>query len=404
MATPQSRSVGPTVCAVEDRLLTQPWRLLRTRWPWTCLTYLACEVTAGWVTLVLVPTIVLLPGWARAWGATERRLVVLAGQPATPTPARTAASSRGEATYLLVTVLVAFLGTLATSVAVWLLLVTLLAPLWAQVTQVRLGPVVVDSTGEFIAAVVLGMGLLAVLLWVVTATAAALARLSGIVLGPDAAQLQRSVDAMADRARRSEDTLALERRALERRLHDGAQLHLSSAAASLGLLHLDICDLPEAHRQPLLQSLGQVRDQLEAAGDAIRSVAHGLVPTALVDEGLCGAIHALVDDLPLDVQMDCELPRLHASVEAGAYLIVSEAITNVLKHAGARHLTIEAGKDPDEIHIRITDDGQGGADPTGGGIIGMTTRARSLGGELHVTSPVGGSTTVSLVLPGTMVA
>lgn len=389
---------------MDPRLLARPWQLLRTRWPWTCAAYLACEVVAGWVTILAMATVVLLPAWARVWGANERRLVTLAGNQRIVTPTRRAGTAWREAAYLLVTVLVAFVGTIAAAAVATVLVMTLFAPWWTRVATVDLAGVRIDTPAEYAGAVALGVLVLAVALWAATAVAVGLSRLAGIVLGPDAAELQRTVDVLAERAVRVQDDLALERRELERRLHDGAQVHLSAAAARLGLLELDLADLPERDREPLLETLESVREQLDATGDAIRQVVHGLVPLALVEQGLGGAIAALTADLPLKTQVCCRVPRLVASAEASAYLIITEAVTNVLKHAEARRLTIEGEAIDDEIVFRIVDDGRGGVDLAGGGVLGMQARARSLGGRLSVASPVGGPTTVALCLPGRLVA
>ena len=102
-------------------------------------------------------------------------------------------------------------------------------------------------------------------------------------------------------------------------------------------------------------------------------------------------------DLPVQVEVLGE--RLPADIEASAYFIVAEALTNVVKHAGAERATVVARVDGDVLQVVVSDDGAGGADPDGHGLLGLGDRAAALGGRLWVDSPPGGGTVVTAQLP-----
>ena len=287
-------------------LLTKPGRLLLTRWPWTSLAYLLAQTVAGWLTVIVSPTVVLLPVWALAWCRVERRLVMLAGQPRIAPAGRTTVTWR-ELVQVFGTAVTAMLATLCGSGAWAVLAVTLFAPLTVALTgPIRLPGLVLASPPQQALAVLVGLAVLALLLWVATVVANALARLAGVLLGPDPEHLQRQVTSLSQATVRTQDQIALERRALERQLHDGAQLHLSAAGLRLGSLELELQHLPPETRAPLLAVLDEIREQLDLGMDALRAVAQGLVPRRLTDQGLGPALRALTADLPLATTIDCD--------------------------------------------------------------------------------------------------
>ena len=373
-----------------------------TAWPWKALAYLGLHILTGWIAWLAAATLILIPAWAHTSARVHRRALPLTGTARIEQPADLTAALPRDIAHLLLTALVALLGTILTACTIGLLLPTLFAPLWLRAGgHITLPWVHVDTSLEQGIAVLIGLALAAALLWVTTLAATGLSHLSTIVLSPSPAQLQRRLTAMTHTALAAQDALALERRELERQLHDGAQLHISVAATRLGLLELDLLDLPPQTRGPLTERLTAVRDQLDAAQDSIRAAAHGLIPRVLTDQGLCAALRAVTAELPLTIDVDCNLPRLPAAAEAGIYLILTEAITNTLKHAHATNLVITAHPTPDRgALITLTDDGDGGIDPDGSGILNMTARATSLGGHLDITSPRGGPSTLTLHLPG----
>ena len=148
------------------------------------------------------------------------------------------------------------------------------------------------------------------------------------------------------------------------------------------------------------QLLGVAAEELDAGLEELRELARGLHPGALTDYGLEGALRALGTRLPLPVEFDVTDQRLGSHVEATAYFIVSEALTNVVKHAEATSATVSIGCAGDIVRVEVRDDGVGGADTSAGsGLIGLRDRAEAAGGTLIVVSPAGRGTVVTASLP-----
>jgi PAS domain S-box-containing protein len=189
------------------------------------------------------------------------------------------------------------------------------------------------------------------------------------------------------------------RRRLERNLHDGAQQRLVALAVQLRLIREAIdSDLPAA-RGLLDSAITELRDALEE----LRELARGIHPAMLTTYGLERAVAALAARSPVPVQI-AAMPeeRLPPPVEAAAYYILAEAITNVAKYAAASHITLTVDQVNDCTRVEVTDDGVGGADPAAGsGLKGIADRVEALNGHLQVTSPDGGGTTVRAEIPGT---
>jgi signal transduction histidine kinase len=188
-----------------------------------------------------------------------------------------------------------------------------------------------------------------------------------------------------------------ERRRLERNLHDGAQQRLVSLALQLrlveGLLERD----PGAARE----LVGAARGELDQAMRELRELARGLHPAVLTDRGLAAALHSLTVSaaLPVTVHGASE-ERLDEAVEAGAYFVVAESITNAVKHAGASGIEVHVERRADALRLEIADDGRGGADPArGSGLRGLADRVEALGGRFAVADRPLGGTIVSVELP-----
>jgi PAS domain S-box-containing protein len=183
-----------------------------------------------------------------------------------------------------------------------------------------------------------------------------------------------------------------QRRRLERNLHDGAQQRLVAVALGLRVaqrqLETDVQAVPD-----LLATAGR---ELDLALGELRELARGLHPAALADHGLARALEGLASRLPLDVDIDVLEERLPEHVEATAFYIVSESLTNVVRHAGASSARVCVTRDAEALRLEIADDGRGGADPSSGsGILGLRDRAEAAGGTLHVVSPPGQGTVVT---------
>ncbi|MGI8411118.1 MAG: sensor histidine kinase [Solirubrobacteraceae bacterium] len=186
------------------------------------------------------------------------------------------------------------------------------------------------------------------------------------------------------------------RRKLERDLHDGAQQQLVALAIELRLLRGRVGANPEAS-----EMIDRIDEKLSAALADLRELARGIHPAILSDRGLEPALSALAERAPLDVTCECELPvRPPAPVEAAAYFVIAEALTNVLKYAHASLATIRARQEGGDIVVECQDDGVGGADERGGsGLLGLGDRVGALDGTFSVISPPGAGTRVRARIP-----
>jgi signal transduction histidine kinase len=197
-----------------------------------------------------------------------------------------------------------------------------------------------------------------------------------------------------------------ERRRIERDLHDGAQQRLVSLAMNLGMARANLADAPE----PARQAIEQAHDEATQALAELRELVRGLHPAVLSDRGLDAALSGLAARAPLPVRLRVDLARrCSPSVEAVAYFVVSEALTNVAKHAQAQRAEVTAERAGERLRIVVSDDGRGGAaiDPHEGagadghrsGLRGLAQRVAAVDGTLTVHSPTGGPTTITVELP-----
>jgi PAS domain S-box-containing protein len=188
-----------------------------------------------------------------------------------------------------------------------------------------------------------------------------------------------------------------ERRRLERNLHDGAQQRLVALALQLRLIRTSVERDPAAASRELESASVELREALEE----LRELARGIHPAVLTDRGLEPAVSALADRSPVPVEV-VAVPheRLPAPVEAAAYYIIAEAITNVAKYAHASHVAIAVRHAADSTLVEVSDDGVGGANPAdGSGLRGIADRIEALDGRLHVTSPLGHGTRIRAEIP-----
>ncbi|MEV4621640.1 ATP-binding protein [Asanoa sp. NPDC049573] len=182
-----------------------------------------------------------------------------------------------------------------------------------------------------------------------------------------------------------------ERRRIERDLHDGVQQRL----VALGLLLGQARRSSDRDRSDDLvrQAHGEAREILAA----LRDVAWRAYPADLDSLGLAEALSRVAERS--GVSLKCAVDRLPPGVETAAYFVVSEAVTNAVKHAPGSRVTVAIDATDEEVRVTVTDDGPGGADPAGGGLSGLSRRAAALDGRLTVDSPPGGPTTILAVLP-----
>jgi signal transduction histidine kinase len=185
------------------------------------------------------------------------------------------------------------------------------------------------------------------------------------------------------------------RRRIERDLHDGAQQQLVALAIELRLLRRRMPDDETAEAiEDLSRRLGEALEEL-------RELARGIHPAVLTDRGLGPALAALTDRVPIEVDLDIDAEgRLPAAIEAAAYFLVAEGLTNVVKYAGAQRAEVSVRHEDGELIVTVADDGRGGADPeAGSGLRGLQDRLAAVDGTLVVDSPPGGGTELQGRLP-----
>lgn len=189
----------------------------------------------------------------------------------------------------------------------------------------------------------------------------------------------------------------VERRRLERNLHDGAQQRLVTLAVSLRVAMTKLDADPAAARA----ALEEAGDELALALDELRELARGLHPAILSERGLRAAVETLAVRAPVPAEIE-HIPdeRLPEPVEAAAYYLVAEALTNVAKYAQASSVRIRVDARDGIVVVEVSDDGVGGADPDGGtGLRGLADRVEALGGSLEIASRAGAGTSLRAEIP-----
>jgi signal transduction histidine kinase len=183
-----------------------------------------------------------------------------------------------------------------------------------------------------------------------------------------------------------------ERRRVERDLHDGAQQRLVALA-----MRLQTARKTTPGAEALLD---EATAELQTAVAEVRGLARGLHPTILTELGLAAAVDALAERTPIPVSVDIPETRFPEAVEATAYYVVAEAITNMTRYAEARTARVTATVEDDHLVTVVQDDGRGGADATrGSGLRGLADRVAAVRGRLEVLSPIGVGTTIRVELP-----
>ena len=208
--------------------------------------------------------------------------------------------------------------------------------------------------------------------------------------------LRSRVDDLRDARQRILAAADAERRRIERDLHDGAQQRLVSLSVTLNLARKQA--EPGSRTAELLD--GAV-EELTAGLAELRELARGIHPAVLTERGLDPALQSLAARAPLPVSVSAAVPEgLEPAVEAAAYFVVMEALTNVAKYASATAAAVTVEQVDGHVLIGVQDDGIGGADPgAGSGLAGLADRVAALGGRLSVESPPGGGTVVRADLP-----
>jgi PAS domain S-box-containing protein len=186
------------------------------------------------------------------------------------------------------------------------------------------------------------------------------------------------------------------RRGLERNLHDGAQQRLVALSVALRLIESKLRPSPD-EAQALLEG---AREELAHALEELRELARGIHPAVLTDRGLGPALEALATRAPIPVRVEAPSERLAPAVEAAAYYVVAESLTNVAKYGQAGTAQVAVATVDGTLKVTVSDDGVGGADPDrGSGLRGLADRVDALEGRLTVDSPPGKGTTITAEIP-----
>jgi signal transduction histidine kinase len=407
-------------------------RFLISSWPWRSYAYLLSSVPIGLLTIlilfavaalsvVLSPLLVgiamlaafplfgVLIGGIERWRA---RLMIPGGVPS-PHAAippgytlrarfgfrrRERASLRGLGYGLLLGVLVWPLSAAIAGISGTVLGITLLAPLIAPRGDMGMGPWTLDSARDgWIFLIAFGPPWYIVSSYLLGVLAGTEAELAKGLLGPREEELRRNVAQLRRSRLDLVDAFETERARIERHLHDGVQQRLVGLTMTLGLAELD---LPDGEGRRLVV---KAHGEAEAALADLREAVRGIHPRVLVDHGLEAAVREIADRSPLPVSVRMALPqRFPTPIEAAAYFVVSEALSNVAKHAQATNCQVESWVANDRLVVTITDDGVGGATlegTSGTGLTGLVTRLDALGGTLDLSSPPGGPTRLRMECP-----
>jgi signal transduction histidine kinase len=214
------------------------------------------------------------------------------------------------------------------------------------------------------------------------------------LVGTAIANMQARADLAASRARIVAAGDA-ERRRVVRDLHDGAQQRLVHTVITLKFARQAL----ENGRDDAGELVTAALEHAEAGTEELRELAHGILPAVLTSGGLRAGVEALASRMPLPVDVGVTVERLPSQVEATAYFVVAEALTNVAKHASAGRAEVVARVENGTLCVDVRDDGVGGVRPDGSGIVGLGDRLAVLDGRLRVESPAGGGTRISAAIP-----
>ncbi|TDD08418.1 sensor histidine kinase [Nonomuraea deserti] len=210
------------------------------------------------------------------------------------------------------------------------------------------------------------------------------------MLGPDRTEaLERRIAELAESRAGIVAAVDSERRRIERDLHDGLQQRLVALSMLIGRSKRGRTELLEQAHQEAQEALAELRE-----------VAWRVYPSGLDSLGLGEALAGVAERSNVPVKVACELRRRPPmAVETAAYFVVSEAVTNAAKHAAATLIRVEVHEEDARVVVRVRDDGRGGASLAGGGLSGLARRVAALDGTFELTSPPGGPTSITAVLP-----
>jgi signal transduction histidine kinase len=402
-----------------EALTMRPTQFLCSAWPWRSLLYLIGGALLGFATIlavvgllaagiVLSVVVVGIAGYLAtvlagvAVGRLERWRMRLVDDDALPDPHRPAPRAglrawvtlrlREQATWrelgytMLSALMLCWMDAVVVAAALWLPLTLLLGPFYID-----------DSPLSFTVPTALaGIPLAIIMAYPVTAWAGARAAMARAILAPriEGADL-KLVEVTRSRARLV-DAFELERRRIERDLHDGAQQRLVALTMQLGMARLELPAGSTAGEQ-----VANAHELAKQALTELRELIRGVHPKVLTDRGLEAAVIEVAGTAPIPVDVNLHLPgRLPAAAEVTAYFVVVEALTNVAKHGEAQRAAITAEVTGGRLALEVRDDGRGGADPArGSGLVGLADRVAAVDGSVAVSSPPGGPTILRVEIP-----
>jgi signal transduction histidine kinase len=222
--------------------------------------------------------------------------------------------------------------------------------------------------------------------------------MASALLSPNANDaLRAQVSQLTETRARVVDAADAERRRIERDLHDGAQQQLVSLAMNLGRAKAKLDTDPEGAKELVAQAHQEAKDSITE----LRNVVRGVHPAVLTDRGLDAALSALAARSPVPVRVDVDVrERPSPTVEAVAYFVVSESLTNIARHSGATRAAVHIERDGDRLLVSVSDDGHGGAtESPGGGLAGLRDRVAAVDGTFRLQSSPTGGTTVTVEVP-----
>jgi signal transduction histidine kinase len=402
-----------------EALTMRPTRFLTSSWPWRSLAYLTGGALLGFATIVAVLTLMaagaalsivvigifgylatVLSGVAV--GMLERRRMRLVDRDVLPDPHTPPARPgmrgwlmfrlREQATwrelgYTMISALVlCWMDAAVVFAAVYVPTTLLLGPfyitdvsLWYTVPLALLTPVT-----------------LAIAAYPVTAWAGARAAMARAILAPRSDDANAMLVEVTRSRARLVDAFGVERRRIERDLHDGAQQRLVALSMQLGLARLELP--PDS---PAAAQLATAQELARQALAELRELIRGVHPKVLTDRGLPAAVRDAAGNAPVPIDLDLRLDdRLPEAVEVTAYFVVVEALANVAKHSEASRAGVTAAVRDGHLHLDVRDDGRGGADPDRGtGLNGLADRVAAVEGTVALSSPPGGPTLVHVEIP-----
>jgi signal transduction histidine kinase len=260
-----------------------------------------------------------------------------------------------------------------------------------------IGPDVVTGAPAMIASALFGAALLLAAPQIGRGLAAVDVVIATRLLGPRG-DLAARVEQLERSRERVVDAAEAERRRIERDLHDGAQQRLVALAMELGRAKVKFADDVDAARLLVDQAHAEAKEALTE----LRNLVRGVHPPVLTERGLDAALSGLAALCPVPVTVHVDVPvRPRPAVEAIAYFVVAEALTNIAKHSGATSakVWVERQGHPGTLTVVVSDDGVGGANPDGAGLTGLADRVSGIDGQLSVESPSGGPTIIAAELP-----